>query len=162
MPLATLALLAATACSNVLLVAPAGMQAISPPVADPVPLPVQLTWTEPEASIQAQIDRGERYYVVFVNRPPIAPGASLASLVGDECEGATGCPDQAYFAELGVYVTAQPQLLLVRLVDQRTSERAGAADRHVATVVIADDRGVRDGEIAASIPFVVERESADG
>jgi hypothetical protein len=155
--LVILALVAATACGDVQLAVSTGMQGINPPVADPVPLPVHLTWTEPDAATQAQIDGGERYYVVFVDRPPIAPGESIASLVGGDCARETGCPDQAWFADLGVYVTRLPQLFLVRLADQRTSERAGAPDRHIATVVIADDNGVRRGEIAASIPFVVDR-----
>lgn len=156
--LVILALVAATACGDVMLVAPSGMQGINPPVADPVPLPVPLTWAMPDAVTQEQIDDGELYYVVFVDRPPIAPGASIASLVSGDCERETGCPDHAWFADLGVYVTREPQLFLARLADQRTSERDGAPDRHIATVVIADDRGVRQGEIAAIIPFVVDRE----
>jgi hypothetical protein len=160
--LVILALVAATACGDVLLVVPTGMQGLNPPVADPVPLPVQLMWTEPDAATQAQIDDGERYYVIFVDRPPIAPGASLGSLVSGDCERETGCPDHAWFADIGVYVTQEPQLFLTRLADLRTSERAGAPDRHMATVVIADDKGVRLDEVAASIPFVVDREGADG
>lgn len=156
--LAILALMTATACGDVLLVAPAGMQGLQPPVADPVPLPVHLTWTDPDAATQADIVDGERFYIVFVDRPPLAPGASIASLVSDECERAPECPDQAWFADLGVYVTREPQLFLTRVADQRTSERAGAPDRHVATVVIANGEGVRQGEVAATIPFVVDRE----
>lgn len=155
--LAILALVAATACSDVLLVTPTGMQGLQPPVADPVPMPVRLSWTGPDVTTQAEIDDGERFYVVFVDRPPIAPGTSISSLVGGECERAPDCPNQEFFADLGVYVTRKPELFLTRLADQRTSERAGAPDRHVATVVIADGEGIRQGEIAASIPFVVDR-----
>jgi hypothetical protein len=124
---------------------------------EPRPLPLVLSWEDPDSGLAAALEAQQRYYVVFVDRAPIAPGSNLATLVDTDCERSQGCPNREWFADEGVHITRQPALVLQALVDARTSERVDAQDRHVATVVVADASGTRVGEGAITIPFLVQR-----
>ena len=158
---AVLALLATTACGGDLAFVQRGtLHAVGVVAASaPVHLPVELSWGTEDEGLAEQLGEDERYYVVFVDRAPIAPGASLLDLVGD-CRPAGDCADPALFAEQGVFVSREPRLVLTTVADRRTSQRAHAPDRHLATVVVADADGVRRGDMALTLPFTIDREAS--
>lgn len=152
--------LATTACGEDLAFVSSGaLEDGGPLTIEPAPLPLVLTWQASE-DVLASVGAGERWFVVFVDRAPVAPGDSIGDLVDDDCLATTGCPDQSWFADRGVYVTTEPRLLLGAAMDRRTSERTGAVDRHLATVVVADGTGTRVGDTAVTLPFVVDREGS--
>lgn len=120
-------------------------------------LPVQLSWDLAEESdIRRRLEEGSAYFVVFIDRPPVAVGESIGALV-EECREDEDCNDPALFAEAGIRVTRTPGLVLTTLPDRRTSTAADAPDRHVATVVLADGDGVRTDELSFTIPFTIDR-----
>jgi hypothetical protein len=98
-------------------------------------------------------------FAVFVDRAPMPPGRNVDSLADRDavCSVSPGCPDAAWLAEHGVFLTTRPALAFTAL-PVGSGRRAGAGRRrHVVTVVLLDGRGRRIGESAWSRVFY-ERE----
>lgn len=105
-----------------------------------VPLPVTVRWTDetPPADLRvAPADPTAEYYAVFVDRSPLAPGRTLSSLGEDPelCAADPACPDEVRLRDKGVFLTAEPQLVLEFLPDLRPSARASSKDPHEVTIV---------------------------
>lgn len=150
-----------------------------------VTLPVRITWKAEEFTVSrpawapAATDAatgttgttgspdGDGYFAVFVDRPPLAPGAELLSVaaVDPACKADPACPDAKYFADRGIYLTSETELELETLVDRRRGK--SAKDWHEATIVIVEDNRTGIGEIGearrvgtagVTVRFVVERD----
>jgi hypothetical protein len=115
-----------------------------------VRLPVRLAWRS---------DLGRRpggpFYAAFVDREPIRPGQSLRVLADDACNRTPRCPDLQYLRDRYVFVTDRESVVLDALPQKGSSQRAGARDRHEATIVLIDADGRRVGESAYTVEFAV-------
>ncbi len=130
-----------------------------PPAREDVELPVTIRWTDTDVPPASEIDRsdaGARFYAVFVDRAPIRPGATLASLADDseQCSGQVLCPDDVALRDKGVYLTATPAVVLEFLSDRRVNDRN--KDQHEITIVRMEG-DERRGEAAWSRTFYVLR-----
>src|SRR5437762_2087715 len=80
----------------------------SPAPLTKVSIPFDVSWTV--ASTR------DRSFAVFVDRSPIAAGHSLRDLASDQCKRQRGCPDAAYLAGLGVYLTTTDHVTVQALL----------------------------------------------
>jgi hypothetical protein len=134
---------------------------VEPAARSDVPLPVSLQWTDerpPSALRVAPDDPSAEYYAVFLDRSALGPGKRLASLVDDKelCRQTAGCPSVAQLADLRVFLTATPSLLIEFVADRRASKRGDSKDVHeVAIVRMRGDKRV--GEAAFLQTFFVKR-----
>ena len=119
-----------------------------------VALPVTVRWDADGVRSNPALTGPGPFYAVFVDRPPIAAGTGLRTLLDDDCRSQPGCPDQAWLADHNVYVTGTPQVTLSR-IGAVTGSRVGADNTHRATIVLIDGDGVRIDESAASVEFEV-------
>ena len=88
-------------------------------------------------------------FAVFVDSAPMRPGEHVDALAqGDRiCETSPGCPDAAWLADHGVYLTVRPRLALAALPPS-VGRRVSGRRRHEITIVLLDGTGVRVGEAA--------------
>lgn len=132
---------------------------LSPPAGARVLPPVVVDWRiDARAFRPARFD-GSRdprrgVFAVFVDRGPMRPGRDIDSLAARDrlCSAAPGCPDRAWLADHGVYLTTRPAIALSAL-PIRGGRRAGHWRRHHVTIVLLDGRGVRIGETAWTRSF---------
>jgi hypothetical protein len=127
-----------------------------------VRLPLTLRWSAKDFRVvgadgSAGSDRGR--FAVFVDRPPMAAGKTVASVFDDDddCQETPGCPDASYLERNGVFVTDRQELVLEELPELR--RRDGAPDRHQVTVVLVNGRDRRIGESAAVVDFTILRKT---
>ena len=128
------------------------VEIVQPKDEQEVRLPVRLRW-------KADLDRrvnGERYFAVFVDRPPVAPGQSLSTLADESCERTPGCPDREYLEDRYVFVTDKTALDLDVVPQPASSQRTGAKDRHEAVIVLVDGEGRRVGEASYRVSFGIK------
>ena len=92
-------------------------------------------------------------WAVFVDRVPVAPGHSLRDLADRDCKSHAGCPDAAYLAGRGVYVTSDHSLLVPVLPSAGGTAGRAAHPAHTVTVVPLDPAQRRQGETAATVEF---------
>jgi hypothetical protein len=116
----------------------------SPPPLTTGEMPFTVRWTTQEAAAS---------YAVFIDRSPIGPGRSLRELADDQCRHLRGCPDPAYLAARGVYVTRSTSVAVPVLPPR--GGVAGRADRpvHTATVVVLGAGGRRQGDSSWTVEF---------
>ena len=119
-----------------------------------VALPVTVRWKADGIRIGKDLTGPGPFFAVFVDRPPVAAGTGLRTLIDDECRETRGCPDLAWFAERNVYVTNEPEVTISRLQDV-SGTRLGPDGSHRLTVVLIGADGVRLDEAAASVEFEV-------
>lgn len=128
-----------------------------------VDLPVTVRWVDDRDIGRYRVapeDGSAPYYAVFIDRSPMGPNESLISLLPDDerevCRRTPGCPSPQRLRDLGVVLTAAPQVSLEFLADLRPSSRSGRKDPHEVTVVRM--RGARRvGEAAFRTDFFVRR-----
>jgi len=105
--------------------------------------------------------RGTRrgVFAVFIDRAPMPPGRDVDSLAARDavCAVSPGCPDEAWLADHGVYLTTRPALAFTALPVGSGRTAGAGRRRHQVTVVLLDGRGVRIGEAAWTRAFY-ERE----
>lgn len=118
-----------------------------------VRLPVRLRW---KADLGGRADGG-RYFAVFVDRQPVAPGQSLATLADESCDRTPGCPDREYLEDRYVFVTDKTALDLDVVPQPSSSQRTGARDRHEAVIVLIDGEGRRVGEASYRVSFGIRQ-----
>jgi hypothetical protein len=125
------------------------VEIVRPTSNEELTLPLTVTWT---------VDDYDGYFAVFFDRSPVRPNQNLRSLVprDDPCRIDDACPDEAWLAAHGVYVTRTTSLTIPNLADRRDSSHA--KDRHDLTIVLLDSTGKRQGEAAFSREFIVSRE----
>jgi hypothetical protein len=120
----------------------------SPPARERVDLPLRVAW-------RFDGDLGSNAFGVFVDRSPIGVAEPLKSVAsGDRsCELDPTCPDEAYLANIGVYVTTKPELEL------STLPRVGGVgdEQHTITVVLLDKARVRRTESHWYVEFRLAR-----
>jgi hypothetical protein len=119
-----------------------------------VALPVTVRWKADGVPVSKNLQGPGPFYAVFVDRPPVARGTGLRTLIDDECRARTSCPDLAWFADHNVYVTGEPSVTITTL-HPVGGTRVGADDAHRLTVVLIGEDGVRIDERAASVEFEV-------
>jgi len=95
------------------------------------------------------------FFAVFVDRAPIAPWESLASLADDGCRRAPDCPNRGWLAERNVHVSLSSAVRLP-VLPARGWGRDGTG--HEATVVLVRSDGVRWGEAADAVRFIVAKD----
>lgn len=121
----------------------------SPPARELAELPIHVAW-----EFQGDLREGE-VFGVFVDRSAIAIGKPPQSLASGDpsCEAEPSCPDEAYLANIGVYVTTEPRLELTTL------PRVGGVgdEQHTITVVLLDSGGVRRTESHWYVEFRLPR-----
>jgi hypothetical protein len=125
-------------------VADSGLEITSPPALAEVTPPFTVTWTASTA---------DGSYAVFVDRDPIRPGRGMRDVADDQCKRVAGCPDVAYLAQRGVYLTRAdhvevPALLPIGGVEGRSSHPV-----HTLTIVRLGLDGRRVGDAAWSVEF---------
>lgn len=128
------------------------LRMVQPGELETVAAPVVLRWKVSEDVARAVSER-RAFFAVFVDRPPIAPGESLASLADDACVRAPGCPDRSWLAERNVHVSLV-SALRIPVLPANGWGRDGRG--HEATVVLMRADGVRWGEAAAGVRFFAE------
>jgi hypothetical protein len=131
----------------------------SPPEGARVAVPLVIRWSVDRELFRPVAFDGSRsgrrgVFAVFVDSSPMRPGRHLDTLrEGDRiCQASPGCPDAAWLADHGVYLTTLPQLTLPAL-PPRTGRRVGSWRRHEVTIVLLDGRGYRVGEKAWTRSF---------
>jgi hypothetical protein len=119
-----------------------------------VALPLTVRWKAHGIRIGKDLAGPGPFFAVFVDRPPVAAGTGLRTLIDDECRATRGCPDLAWFAERNVYVTNEPEVIISSLRDV-SGARLGPDGSHRLTVVLIGADGLRLAEAAASVEFEV-------
>jgi hypothetical protein len=154
LPLCLTIPLAHCAFSNIDLVQDRRVRIVAPEPYATLQLPLHLTWTwtAPEART-AGLDFG-----VFVDRSPIAPGASLRTVAKDDkvCEARPGCPDKEYLAARNIYTTRRTSMTFTFLPDLRTNSKRTLRDQHRIIIILLKG-GYRVGEGAFVSDFYVAR-----
>jgi hypothetical protein len=134
---------------------------VEPTAREKVSLPVELRWTDerppalPKVSVS---DATAHYYAVFLDRAPVAAGKSIASLIpsDEQCRPSQGCPTAQRLADLRVFLSAKPQLVVEFLRDLRPTTKGDTKDVHEVTIVrMRGDKRV--GEAAFRQTFIVRR-----
>jgi hypothetical protein len=121
---------------------------VSPTQEQLVSLPVVFRWSSTA--------RADRYFAVFVDRAPIAPGQSLLAVASPACRRTPGCFDVAYLAQHDVFVTSSHTLKLDQVPSPSTALLTTQAPGvHQATIVVLDGEGRRVGESATTVEFRV-------
>lgn len=131
------------------------MTIVSPHNGETVRPPFTVRWTMRDftaAEPGSPVRTGTGYYAVLLDRYPMAPGKSLASLVKNgACVGVANCPDAAFLAEnLNVYVTARNSYTIDSVP---TSSAVGDDSAHFLTVILVDGAGRRIGESSWTVGF---------
>jgi hypothetical protein len=122
-------------------------------------LPLTVRWSMrgfTASGLDGSRDTGRGLFAVFVDRSPMSPGRPVTSLVDDDqsCRRDPRCPDAAYLADAGVFVTADPSITLTRL--PKADDGVGD-ERHSVTVVLLDGTSRRIGESAWYRSFTTKR-----
>ena len=149
------ALLAVTGCAvkDINLVEDRRIHVDAPHDQQMVRLPVTLRWSTRGVAPGLT-------YAVFLDRPPIRPGKTLKSLAkdaeDDACMARPDCPDAAWLAGRGVYLTKNRSLVLSALADRRPENRPKARDGHEAVIVLLNGTR-RVGESSWYRQFYIER-----
>lgn len=122
----------------------------SPAPRSRVTLPVTLSWSD-------RSPRQGEGYAVFVDRAPVRPGHTMLDVAGRDaaCQRIPTCPDPAYLADRGVYVTSRPSLPLTRIAPTRLGK--GRDQLHEVVVVLVDADGRRVGESAWFLQFTLTK-----
>ena len=98
------------------------------------------------------------YFAIFVDRAPVKPGRPLSDVAkeDDTCRKTPGCPDLDYYGDRQVYVTAQTEFTLRRVLPHQddVDERD-----HEVTVILLDTSGRRIGESSWYREFTLRKVS---
>ena len=125
-----------------------------------VSLPVTIEWEVKDFEITGETDEASDdagYFGVFVDSVPVPPRRKLEWIARDDqaCLNTSGCPDDTYFADRGVYATTDTSLTLKRLPDL---DAYGGRETHEVTVILLDGTGRRISEDAWYVTFFYDRE----
>jgi hypothetical protein len=138
------------------------VEIVSPKDESTVSLPFQLRWTVEDFDVVGSDgsdtdDAG--YFAVLLDQVPQPPGEGLSYFARDDeqCSRSSGCPDEEYFADQGIYLTQQTAFDVTTLSDTRPVDRQSAPDEHEITLILLNGRGERIGESAFRVDIVVDR-----
>jgi hypothetical protein len=134
---------------------------VSPERNEKVSLPLTVRWTLDQG---AEVGRDIGSFALFFDLEPQPPKKDLSHLArGDiDCARTSGCPNAAYYADRGIFVTKQTRftlddLLPVAGVDIEKGER----DVHDVTIVVLDEQGRRTSEAFWSRTFEIVHPETD-
>lgn len=135
---------------------------VSPSDRAEVTLPLTVRWTVEDFQLTgptktAKPDAG--YFGVFVDRAPQPPGERLSWIARDDqfCASSSGCPDEEYFAERGVYSTTE-RSFTIDVLPRTTPEESQRREFHELTLILLDGTGRRIGESSWFVQFQLRRE----
>ncbi|MGH2806758.1 MAG: hypothetical protein ACRDKT_05725 [Actinomycetota bacterium] len=136
------------------------VEVTSPGYREIVDLPVTVDWDVTDEDLEASLG-DDIQFGVYVDIDPQPPGEPLEYFARDDlrCKRTTGCPDEKYLRERGVYTTSETEMTfrLLPIAPGVDLER-GDPDFHDVTIVLLNDEGVRIGESGWSITFEIDRE----
>ena len=131
-----------------------------PDYREKITVPVTISWEVKDFEItgengESRVDAG--YFAVFFDTTPVPPGKTLDWVAKDDqaCQNTSGCPDDVYFADRGIYETTETSLTVKRLPDLDAFE---GHETHEVTVILLDGTGRRIGEHAWFTQFLYDRE----
>lgn len=147
---AALMLVSSCQFSNIDVIEDRRVKIMSPKDWATVTMPVTIRWEGSDVE-------GLRY-AVFVDRPPMKPGAPLRELAKDDdvCLARPDCPDKAWLENHNVYLPETESLTVPFLPDGRPLNRPEARDLHEVLIVLLDG-DTREGEAAFRSRFYVDR-----
>jgi hypothetical protein len=141
------AAISCSACSSGLLFSQdRRIEIVTPERNDKVTLPLEVRWTL-ERGVVVGRDIGS--FALFFDLEPQAPRETLARLArGDiDCERTPGCPNAAYYAQRGIFVTKETSFTIDELSPNPGVEiEKGERDVHDVTIVVLDADGRRTSE----------------
>jgi hypothetical protein len=111
--------------------------------------PVVLRWS----STFEPGDRSGRWFVVYVDAAPVAPGESALDAAAEPCDTVQACRELGALGGPNVFLTDAHSIDVGPLP-------AGAGPEHRFTIVLVDGHGVRDGDVAWTASFRIEGPSA--
>jgi hypothetical protein len=126
-----------------------------------VAAPVTVAWRMSDftpTGLDGSTDAARGAFAVFVDRAPMPVGKDLRWLARKDagCARDPRCPDAAYLADRGIFVTTETAVTLETL----PSAPQGVGDeQHYVNVVLLDGKGDRIGESAWYRPFKSKRRS---
>jgi hypothetical protein len=120
---------------------------LSPSTLSTVSVPFDVQW-KPSGPAPAK-------YGVFVDTAPMAPGHGLADMVDSMCKLTPGCPNAAYLAGRGVYVTSVTHLTVDQLNPVGGTDGRRPHPVHTVTIVRMDGTDHRVGEASWTVEFHV-------
>jgi hypothetical protein len=128
----------------------------SPSGGETVRLPFTVRWTMRDFTAMqpgSPVKAGTGYYAIFLDRYPMAPGKSFASLVtNNACQGEAGCPNPTFLAEnMDIFVTSATSYTI------NAVPSGGALDSgsHFVTIILVDGAGKRIGDASWTDSFTV-------
>lgn len=133
------------------------MKILNPHENERVTAPVTLRWTMKNFTVaraqQGPVNNGTGYFAVFVDRSPVRPGQTLASVNhrNPTCAHSTLCLSRSYLASEQVYTTTKDELVLPQVADISGNQQS--VQFHNATVVLMNTAGHRIGESAWTVEF---------
>jgi hypothetical protein len=133
---------------------------LSPKDRAEVSLPLTLEWSVRDFALKSSSSDVGGSFAVFVDKAPVPPGKAPSWVAhGDpDCTSVPSCPDAAYLAKRGVYVTTETKLVLKELPGSSASSSSSKRDRHRVVIVLLDDEGKRIGEIAYDVTFDLKKQ----
>jgi hypothetical protein len=121
------------------------LQITAPAPLTTVSLPFTVAWSTTR--------RGDGAYAVFVDRSPVPPGHTLRDVADAQCKRVTHCPDAAYLAGRGVYVTPSDQLQIDTLPLVGGTAGRARSPAHTIAIVALDAQGRRRGDNIWTVEF---------
>lgn len=92
-------------------------------------------------------------YAVFLDSAPMAPGSTLRQLAGTSCKDQVHCPNAAFLAGIGVYLTASNRVVVPALPALAGTDGREPHPVHTLTIVAINAAGRRIGAGAWETEF---------
>jgi hypothetical protein len=159
--LAVAALLATSGCefADLQFRADTRLHFTAPKARSLVTTPLTISWQMKDfaaTGLDGSHSKSTGAFAVFVDRAPMPVGKDLRWLARKDsgCKRDPRCPDAAYLADRGIFVTSQPSIRL----DVLPAASDGVGDeQHYVNVVLVDGTGHRIGESSWYRPFKTKR-----
>lgn len=134
------------------------LEIIAPESHSTVTVPLTIRWTfEDEARGAGGSGTEVASFAVFLDRAPVPPGESLSWVAREDqrCLRTTGCPDETYLADRGIYETTDTAFTIEQV---RDLDAFRGHETHEAAIVLLDATGRRIGESAWHTTFFFDRD----
>jgi hypothetical protein len=131
---------------------------------DAVRFPFTMRWSVKNFEItgldgSAREDSG--YFGFFIDRAPQPPSKTFAWLARNDlqCKNRPGCPDNAYFKNLGVHSLTKTSFTIENIIDpDPLNISRDRREFHEVIIILLNGRGERIGESAFRVEFEAKRE----
>jgi hypothetical protein len=131
---------------------------------DAVRFPFTVRWSVNNFEITGPDGSGREnagYFGLFIDRTPQPPGKSFEWLVRDDlqCKNRPGCPDNAYFKNLGIHSLTKTSFTIENIVDpDPLNISRDRREFHEVVIILLNGRGERIGESIFRVEFEAKRE----